>query len=1183
MPVLSASARLRWIAAFVSLLSFSGRAGGDEFADAAAAAVAAFEAKDVAALRALAEKDSPDPWSVTDEIVARGPYEAALAFATAAPRRAIQGLPALVRLWRDNPPDPALRDAVRKYNEAARAGDAQAAASIAATLAEPGDPLQRARVAYMRAGAMHLLERHAEALPLFLTAADRFREIDAPARESGALQGAALSAKAAGMTEEEAAALKRKREVDAGLLSEAPKRDAAVRAADEALAAFHYEDAAPLRSIAARDDPDPWLVVDELCARGRFDVAQAFAGAAPRPDTEGLPAYVAGRRGKDDDRSLRLAMARSTGILEALSEAAGCACIVRALAAESVARSGTLDDDATLSRLEEAATVATEIGWIRRAALLRRAAADRAYFRGRHAAMVRNAEEHLVLRRLRGDSAGIRDALWLAGMARSASGELPRAVELQEEALRLAEAEGDESAIAGICGNLGVTHRLLGDLDRSLALLERSLVLARRRGDERLVAVRLQNIASVHDDRGDYAKALGSAYEALDAATRAEDRATIARVLGNLGVTHAHVGDSARAIECYQRSLDLAKEGRDMATWANALGNLAIEHRKSGRLDEALRLHEEALELKARVGNNISIAATRHSIGVLHLSLGSLDRAQSVFEEARDEARARGDRAGEARALVNLALVHRSRRELERARPLLAEALALAEEADAEDLAVRAGMLLAKTLAQLGRSEEALAASRDAVAGLPRLLRGLPDQQGAEARDEWAEVFETGISLAFGRMDPRELFFFLESGRALGLLESLGRRDALARAKLPGGLLREEALAQAALGAARSRYRDALAAGDRAAIGATRAELDAAKGRVETAISRIELHAGSHVLYPQASSLEEVQRALGPGDALVLYSQVGDLAIALVVTATDARIRGLLSWADIEDAAAGTDAAAIAFLTERLVALLGLAPDVRRVLVAPHGALAYVPFARLLPGRDVLFVPSGTAYLALARGAPRGRSVLALGDPAGAGTAAATGLTAFRAGTALPLLPARRAEAEAVGDIVLLGAEASEARLRAALRRESRWRAVHLACHGLLDREKPMFSSLALAPGDGEDGFLTAQEVFLSSIPADLVVLSACDTAKGRLHRAEGVVGFVRAFMVAGAPRVLVSLWVVDDEATRELMEKFYELWKPGEIATATALRRAQEHVASQERWKDPKYWAAWQLWGLGD
>ena len=105
-------------------------------------------------------------------------------------------------------------------------------------------------------------------------------------------------------------------------------------------------------------------------------------------------------------------------------------------------------------------------------------------------------------------------------------------------------------------------------------------------------------------------------------------------------------------------------------------------------------------------------------------------------------------------------------------------------------------------------------------------------------------------------------------------------------------------------------------------------------------------------------------------------------------------------------------------------------------------------------------------------------------------------------------------------------------------------------------------------------------------IPLTLVVLSACDTARGKVYLAEGVVGFTRAFMFAGSPRVIVSLWKVDDEATRVLMVKFYDLWNPkgrAGLGAAAALRKAQVHVASQKKWKHPFFWAAWQLWGLPD
>ena len=280
------------------------------------------------------------------------------------------------------------------------------------------------------------------------------------------------------------------------------------------------------------------------------------------------------------------------------------------------------------------------------------------------------------------------------------------------------------------------------------------------------------------------------------------------------------------------------------------------------------------------------------------------------------------------------------------------------------------------------------------------------------------------------------------------------------------------------------------------------------------------------------------------------------------------------------------------FTAEQVVEPLGL-KESQRLLVSPDGALSRVAFALLCPGRDVVYVPSGTTYRLLSRErTPRGEGVLALGDADHGVGAGAKGL--LSSGYSLRRLPETRKEANRVGDVVLLGKEASEGGLKRALAKRGRWRAVHFACHGLVDPERPLFSSLALTPDAGNDGLLTTLDVFRLRVPADLAVLSACDTAKGKVYRAEGVVGFTRAFMYAGAPRVIVSLWKVDDEATRALMVKFYELWSASakatadksakataRLPTATALKKAQEFVRSHKKWEHPYYWAAWQLWGL--
>jgi CHAT domain-containing protein len=123
--------------------------------------------------------------------------------------------------------------------------------------------------------------------------------------------------------------------------------------------------------------------------------------------------------------------------------------------------------------------------------------------------------------------------------------------------------------------------------------------------------------------------------------------------------------------------------------------------------------------------------------------------------------------------------------------------------------------------------------------------------------------------------------------------------------------------------------------------------------------------------------------------------------------------------------------------------------------------------------------------------------------------------------------------------------------------------------------------------GGDDDGILTAREAsHLDLDGVDLVVLSACETALGKPESGEGVLGLVQGFEMAGARQVVGSLWKVDDDATRAMMERFYTSWSPRDGAKGTtaaeALRRAQQYVRSHKRWSHPYYWAPWILWGSG-
>jgi CHAT domain-containing protein len=186
-------------------------------------------------------------------------------------------------------------------------------------------------------------------------------------------------------------------------------------------------------------------------------------------------------------------------------------------------------------------------------------------------------------------------------------------------------------------------------------------------------------------------------------------------------------------------------------------------------------------------------------------------------------------------------------------------------------------------------------------------------------------------------------------------------------------------------------------------------------------------------------------------------------------------------------------------------------------------------------------------------------------------------------------LPFSRAEADAIltftrRDDSLEALDFDASKSTAMGEELSRYRIVHFATHALLNNDHPELSGIVLSlvdrKGRSIDGFLRLNEIYNLNLSADLVVLSACETGLGKQIKEEGLIGLARGFMGAGAQRVVSSLWKVDDEATAELMGKFYaQMLKEGEPAAA-ALRHAQLEMSRQNRWRGAYFWAGFQMAG---
>jgi CHAT domain-containing protein len=289
-------------------------------------------------------------------------------------------------------------------------------------------------------------------------------------------------------------------------------------------------------------------------------------------------------------------------------------------------------------------------------------------------------------------------------------------------------------------------------------------------------------------------------------------------------------------------------------------------------------------------------------------------------------------------------------------------------------------------------------------------------------------------------------------------------------------------------------------------------------------------------------------------------------------------------------------------LIDPIADLLPTDPD-EKVAFIPQGELFLVPFPALkdangqylIKNHTILTAPSiqvlqltqdlaGFDSAQPATGAGiESANPLIVGDPAMPTVTFLSEAGDFESVRLQPLYGARQ-EAEAVGDTLnasaLLGDAATEARVKQQIASAD---LIHLATHGLLEYGDPRQTgsrdtpgAIALAPGNGEDGLLTSTEILQMELQADLVVLSACDTGRGRIT-GDGVIGLSRSFIAAGVPSVIVSLWAVPDAPTADLMRAFYDQLAQGETKVQ-ALRQAM--LITMQTRPDPKDWAAFTLIG---
>jgi CHAT domain-containing protein/tetratricopeptide (TPR) repeat protein len=800
-------------------------------------------------------------------------------------------------------------------------------------------------------------------------------------------------------------------------------------------------------------------------------------------------------------------------------------------------------------------------------------------------------------------------------------GRLTEAAELWRRTMEIAREVGDQEYVDKPAMNLGLYYSAIGEFGNARQAFRESRLAGRRLGIPALELRSLVNLAMVANRTGEPREALrwldsavaanlqqdflaedmyrsqlavaawalgdpGVALVALDSAIRrartAGLRESEAANLALKADIYWEAGDGVRALDLYTQAaaihhrLDLpGEQGQDLRSAAQIRAALGHPDEARGLAFQALKLHQQAGELVDQLDDHLLLAEFGEAD---HLAPARHIAAQLGTRSARTrlglvEGRL-AEREGHPRAVLRL-LVAISRD--------LAIGLS-AETSEAEALRARA-------YASLGVWDSAAAAGRRAVAALERTRRGYGSSLlGASFASFRARIYGDVVAalLALGRID--EAFDVADAARE-GWVQRLagslpGPAASVRRSGDREAMLQEIAALEDQIREMEPEGRD------------TR-ELEERLHRAERdyEIGLLDIDAAAPPVARNHTRADQVREGLAPDQAMLAYlvtperlfvftltrDQAGAVTVPVPGSEIEARVRlarAMLADPHVppEDAAAVLRVLCRWLLPPGDSALTG----VRRLLIVPHGVLAYLPFSALMmPDGRYLVERYSLAHLPSASFAARGE------------TRAAPQVSTPVQLTALApepgQLPATALEVCAIGHThrgsrILLGPHASESALRSALRSGA---VVHVASHGVLNHVNPLFSRIELVPGRSrspdDDGRLEVHEVLGLEIQSPLVFLSGCETGLGpggsrRYTPGEDYATLAAAFLTAGAKHVVATFWAIPDTGAAAFATWFYA--ELGRIGPAEALAAAQRALLADRRFRHPYYWAGYRVAG---
>jgi CHAT domain-containing protein len=831
-----------------------------------------------------------------------------------------------------------------------------------------------------------------------------------------------------------------------------------------------------------------------------------------------------------------------------------------------------------------------------------------------------------------GDAIGPALATLNIGETYSGMGDYSRALDAYQKALAVFTEQKSLHRMAEAIYRIGTIYSELTDHEQARDYFQRSLLLYEQAKRPLGRAEALAAIGDSYRRQGNYARALDYLRQGLKLLEEAGRKFGLAGALTDMGDLYLQQGDEKLALEFYQRSQTLFEELGSKDKLAALIGRRGMLQQRRGNYEQALAAYEQSLALYKAIGNKRGMAEAHATMGDSYQLLNQQERALICYRESLALFEEIGNNNGVASAMSGIARVEQARNNHAKVLSIAEPAAALAEKTSNLELLWEINSVIGNSRRALKQTELARQAFERAVAAI-ELLRS--HAAGGElARRYFLEhrltPYHSLIELLVGQGQPLEALVWTERSKARVLLDVIqngrpnGWVDALRamtaaehqqerglRAEIisfntqVARLSRQNHPDQARLDELKSLREKArlnyeafqtLLYAAHPELRVKRGEAPVIKAEELTALLPDERSALlEYVVMDEATYLFAVTQAAERSDADV---QVFTLPIQRAELARQVEsLRQRLAWRDL----GFRDAARRLYDLLLKPARAQLRGKINLVIV-PDDKLWELPFQALLADDNryvleksaVSYAPSLTVLREMAKARRRGvetseTSLLAFGNPAlGRETVARPALVL--GDEKLDPLPEAESEVKGLGRLygtarskIYIGAEAREDRAKT---EAGDFQVLHFATHGVLNNAAPMYSHLVLAQGDqNEDGLLEAWELMQLDLKADLAVLSACETARGRFGAGEGAIGLTWALFVAGVPTTVVSQWKVESASTRDLMLDFHRRLRipaKAPVMKAGALRQAALKLMKNQETSHPFYWAGFVLVGDG-